>query len=330
MIKYIQPVKPQNAKGLVAPVYIQIKRDFGKIVEPFLLHSPLPELLAGVWAACRETELVGNVPRSIKEAVAVAVSTLNQCHYCIDAHTIMLGAGGEGKLAQAILKGNLREIEDTQTRGIVDWALNGTKTKFSEAEAAEIVGTAVYFHYMNRMANIFLGDTPLPSNSQLLKGGLLRVTRTMFSPAVKRPKTIGDSLELLPDAELPADLNWAGPIANVAGAFARFAKVVEIDGEYALPVEVRLLVEQEIHKWVEDKDQFSPAYLEEVVGKLGNESWKPAAKLALTAALASYRVDEEMVAAFRRHYPEDTKLLGAVAWASFTVARKIGLKLTTS
>lgn len=324
MIRYIAPVKPEDAAGLVASTYSQSRCDFGRIVEPFLLHSPLPELLAGVWSTCRETELVGNVPRSIKEAVAVAVSMQNRCPYCVDAHAIMLGAGGEGKLAKAILHGNLGEIEDAQTRGIVDWALNGTKTRFSDAEAAEIGGTAVYFHYMNRMANVFLGDTPLPSNRRLLRGGLLRVARTMFSPAVKRLKSVGDSLELLPEVELPADLSWASSVANVAGAFARFAKAVEIDGEYALPAEARVLVEREIGKSIAQKDKFTSAYAAKAAGALGDEAWRAAAQLALTAAVAPYRVEEETIVAFRRHYPEDTKLLGATAWASFTAARKIG------
>jgi AhpD family alkylhydroperoxidase len=105
MIKYIQPIAPRHAEGLVEPVYSQIKRDFGKIVEPFLLHSPIPELLAGAWMVCRETELVGSVPRYIKEAIAVAVSQQNQCPYCIDAHTIMLCAENEKELSKIIKKG---------------------------------------------------------------------------------------------------------------------------------------------------------------------------------------------------------------------------------
>ena len=60
---YINPVKPSEAKGLVAQVYSQIKQDFGRIVEPFTLHSPIPQLLAGVWMASRVSELLGDVPR---------------------------------------------------------------------------------------------------------------------------------------------------------------------------------------------------------------------------------------------------------------------------
>jgi AhpD family alkylhydroperoxidase len=327
MIKYIHPVPPKKAEGLVKPVYYQIERDFGKIVEPFLLHSQLPELLAGAWMACRETELVGSVPRSIKEAVAAAVSSQNQCLYCVDAHAIMLRAGGAKKLAEAMEKSKFGEIEDEQTRAIVNHILGVSGAAFTSAEAPEIVGTAVYFHYINRMANVLLSETPLPSSNRLLRGGMMGVAASMFSDAVKLPKTTGDSLEFLPEAELPADLGWAKGAANVAGAFARFAKAVEIDGEYALPVEVRLLVEEQVSHRIAAKD-FTAKEATELAITLHDEALETAAKLTLLSALASYKVDEQVVTAFHKHYPEDEKLLGALAWASFTAARKIGIKLT--
>jgi hypothetical protein len=55
VIKYIQPVSEATAEGLVAEVYSQIKEDFGMLVEPFTLHSPSPQLLAGIWMATRES-----------------------------------------------------------------------------------------------------------------------------------------------------------------------------------------------------------------------------------------------------------------------------------
>lgn len=70
-IKYVSTVKPASAKGLVGRVYNQIKREFGAVVEPFTVHSSVPELLTGVWSACRETLLVGRVRREVKEAVAL-------------------------------------------------------------------------------------------------------------------------------------------------------------------------------------------------------------------------------------------------------------------
>lgn len=44
----------------------------------------------------------------------------------------------------------------------------------------------------------------------------------------------------------------------------------------------------------------------------------------LVAARASYQIDDALVAAYRRHYPGDDQLLAALAWASFTAARRVG------
>ena len=37
-IKYIDYLKPSEAVGLVAEIYNQVKRDFGQVVEPVVLH----------------------------------------------------------------------------------------------------------------------------------------------------------------------------------------------------------------------------------------------------------------------------------------------------
>jgi AhpD family alkylhydroperoxidase len=126
LIKYIHPVKPSLAEGLVAEVYAQAKRDFGMGAEPFQIHSPVPKVLAGAWMVRREVELLGNVPRPVKEAVAAAVSQLNQCPYCVDAHTIMLSALGENATANAINKVRIASISDPKTRMATEWALATT------------------------------------------------------------------------------------------------------------------------------------------------------------------------------------------------------------
>ena len=104
---------------LLAQTYHQIKRDFGALVEPFTLHAPAPRLLAGIWMATRETELVGIVRREIKEAVAATVSRLNQCPYCVDAHTTMLHAVSAHGTAASISHANDIEIQDPTIRQIV-------------------------------------------------------------------------------------------------------------------------------------------------------------------------------------------------------------------
>ena len=95
-IRYLTSRPRVTASSLSERVLKQIRQEFGAEVEPFTLHLPVPELLAGVWMACRETLLAGNGTREAKEVVATAVSALNQCPYCVDAHSMMfLGASGD-------------------------------------------------------------------------------------------------------------------------------------------------------------------------------------------------------------------------------------------
>ncbi len=188
-IRYVKVVAPNSAEGLAARVYPQIKKEFGALVEPFTLHSPSPELLAGAWSACRESLLVGSVRREVKEAVAATVSRINQCPYCVDAHTIMLNAISARNSADAIIHQRDDQIRDAAVRSMVEWAAAtrspGAKVllspPFSQKDAPEIIGTALFFHYLNRMASVLLSETPLPSNHPLLKG-FLREWRAGFSP----------------------------------------------------------------------------------------------------------------------------------------------------
>ncbi len=336
-IRYIQPVKPNAAEGLVAEVYDQIKRDFGRVVEPFSLHSPLPKLLAGAWMASRESELVGDVPRGFKEAVAAAVSKLNHCPYCVDAHTIMLTATGESQIANTVSEARYDQISNVEIRQLVEWAL-ATRTPeakilltppFSRETAPEIIGTAVFYHYINRMVSVLLTETPLPSNRTWLKRPLKRVASLIFSSAVKRPKKTGASLRFLPEAELPADLSWAKTAVNVAGAFARFAAVVEDVGSLALAPEVRYYVQKKVNAWNGEFPELSRSWVEQELQEFTGPS-RAAVRLTLLTALAPYQIGEDVILAFRKCFPEDSKLVGALAWASFTTARKIGTWLHTS
>jgi hypothetical protein len=73
------PTTTPRQDDLVAEVYRQVGRDFGALVEPITVHVPVPTLLAAVWCVIRETLLVGQVRRELKEAVATVVSQLNRC-----------------------------------------------------------------------------------------------------------------------------------------------------------------------------------------------------------------------------------------------------------
>ncbi|MCP4574858.1 MAG: alkylhydroperoxidase [Deltaproteobacteria bacterium] len=330
-IRYIQAVAPNVNEGLVAAVYPQIKKEFGALVEPFTLHSPSPELLAGAWSACRESLLVGSVRRDVKEAVAATVSRINRCPYCVDAHTIMLNATSARSSADAIIHHRDDQIGDPTVHSIVKWA-SATRSPgteillsppFFRKDAPEIIGTALFFHYVNRMVSVLLSETPLPSNHPLLKGFLKKMAGRFFAKAVHRSKPLGTSLELLPESELPADLAWAESSPNIAGAFARFAAVIDRAGRTVVPEDVRDCVVAHVQEWDGKEPELGRHWVEEAVSGLGEKS-KDIGRLVLLTALAPYQVDEGVVNAFSAHVHGDKGLLSALAWGSFTAVRRMG------
>src|SRR5262245_12141051 len=329
-IQYVKAAPYGIAAGVTAEVYQQMQADFLPI--PLLtLHSPLPEVMAGVWSILRETLLAGNVDRSRKEVVAATVSKTNTCPFCVDAHTSMLHATSNHDAASAILRGDYNSIHDEQLRALVQWAVanrtpnaNGIlQPPFSPHDAPEIIGNAIAFHYINRMVNVFLGDTLLPLPSAL-KGVTGRLLGAMAGKEMVRRLEQGHSLKFIPQAQLPDDLSWAAENPAVAGAFAGFAKVVEEAGSAVLPEGVRALVSERVQAWNGEAIGLSRRWVEDAVVDL-KEAHRAAARLTLLTALASYQVDTSIVEAFQSQYPEDAHLIAATAWASFTAARRAGV-----
>jgi hypothetical protein len=122
---------------------------------------------------------------------------------------------------------------------------------------------------------------------------------------------------------LPADLAWAVPAPAIAGAFARCAAVVERIGEATLSPHVRALIGDQVLAWHGDDPGLSRHWVEKAVRGLDGAA-QDAARLALLAALAPHQIDASAIAAFRTWWPADSALIGALAWASFTAARRIG------
>jgi len=136
----------------------------------------------------------------------------------------------------------------------------------------------------------------------------------------------GASLALLEPADLPADLPWARGNPSVAGAFARYAAEVDAAVQNALHESVRERVLERLEAW----DGTDPGLggldskeLDTALAGVPPEE-RAAGRFALLTALASYRVDGAVVAAYRARYPTDTQLLGAAAWVSYVSARRVG------
>jgi AhpD family alkylhydroperoxidase len=323
--RYITPVSAHAAHGQVAAIYAQLKRDLGSVAEPVALHAPLPDLLGGAWAILRETLLGGQVARGYKEAVAATVSTRNRCPWCIDIHSMMLQAAGHAEVRAAIADDQVESIADSALRAIVAWVDKPLLElpPVAPAAAPELIGTTVTFHYLNRMVNALLAESFLPQ-ARWARGAVVVALPWLLRPLARRVTMPGESLHWLPAADLPDDLNWAQQTPTIARAFAGLAAVVDEHGQRALPAPAQVIVREHLEAWDGTAPPLSRSWVEQAVAGLG-EPEAAATRLGLLAAMASYQIDDAVVAAYRRHYPDDASLVAALAWTSFAAARRIAV-----
>ncbi|MER7134284.1 carboxymuconolactone decarboxylase family protein [Streptosporangium saharense] len=315
-VRHVRPVPPARARGLVAEVYGRTEREFGMLAPPVALHSPAPEVLAACWMMLRETLLAGTrdgAGRAAREAVATGVSRGNACPYCVGVHGAALG----GLVPSS--KADLAPVEE--------WARSGGTAPFPEGRSAEpvgvLVGVAVTFHYLNRMVNVFLDETPLPPQTPRMARGVLMRTLGRLMRPVGGGVEPGGSLGLLPMAPLPGDLSWAAGTPQVAGAFARAAAAIEAAGRRSVPRPVRDLLTARLAGWDGARPGLGGRWVEEAVADLADED-RPAGRLALLTAFASYRVGDSVVDAFTQGRREGGTLVELTAWASMAAARRMG------
>ena len=78
-------------------------------------------------------------------------------------------------------------------------------------------GTAVTFHYLNRMVNVLLVDSFLPQ-ARWVRRTLSTALPWLLRPLARRTYTPGVALQWLPTAAMPNDLGWAQGAPTIARA----------------------------------------------------------------------------------------------------------------
>ncbi|GHD22953.1 carboxymuconolactone decarboxylase family protein [Streptomyces galbus] len=311
---------PRAATGRVAGVYGQLARDFGlRAPDTFVVLSPVPELLAATWALMRESLIAGPGDRTGKELVALGVSRANRCPFCVDAHTVLLHATGDHALAERLARGE-RPADEAHAR-VLEWgersrvpgALDDGPYPFPRAHLPGYVGTALAFHFINRVVSALVGEDLLPGRAQRLRAVRSLAGRAL-ARTVRRSAPPGDALTLLdrPDpGEAPA---WAGgtPVGSAYAALLRTAMA----GADLLDTDDQDLVEETLVDW---DGSHPPLALPGFPGRRE----RPGARLVLLAALAPYRITDEDVAAWRRPDHTDDCLVRLVALGAFLAVDRV-------
>jgi len=329
-MKYITPIQPINEDDLLSKTYAQIQQEALPI--PILvMHSVSPKLFASNWSLFRETFLVNHqVNRDVKEAINLAVSKLNTCPYCIEAHTIMLSGLQQQKVADAIVNHDLNAITNLQLKSIVEWALASNQPNhprlqnppFNLVEAPEIIGAALNFHYTNRLVNIFIEPELIPLTFGEAMNRWLICDRMIKTGLIGTSRNPGVSLALLPPTTVSDHFPWATPNPFISQALARHAFAIKEIIDQFVSQDIQDFVEQTISQW-DGQDKGISRQWVEILTQRFDLAGKALTKLALLTAFSSFQVDETIINEFKCHFPQDEQLLAVIAWASFHTAKII-------
>ncbi|WP_307544295.1 carboxymuconolactone decarboxylase family protein [Streptomyces sp. V3I8] len=317
--RHTEPPPPRSATGRTAEVHRQIARDFGIEAPPtFVVLSSSPDLLAATWALMRESLLAGDGSRTGKELAALGVSRANRCPFCVDAHTVLLHATGDHALAERLARGGTPEKE-VQAR-MVAWGeatrVPGspelTPPPFFVRHTAAYVGTALSFHFINRIVSALLTENLLPGNVQRFRPVRSLVGRSV-ARTLRRRLVPGTSLALL-DGDAGPGPDWAAGTA-VGPAYAAL-RTAATAGAGLLTGADRSLVRQTVALW-------DGTHQPLVWDALPDRADRPGARLAILAALAPYRITDEDVAAWKKPPYTDRCLVRLIAYGAFTAVDRI-------
>ena len=147
----------------------------------------------------------------------------------------------------------------------------------------------------------------------------------MLASAMLAPAPVpGASLDLLPDAPLPAEFSWAADQPHIAGALARAAATIEKAGQDIVPEPVREIVLDRLRGWDGRPPGMDRGWAEKPAAGLAAAD-RPAGRLALLAAFAPYQVTRDDIREVKSTRSE--ALIMLTSWASMAAARTIASSL---
>lgn len=331
-MRFVDAVPTRQANGLTKTVYDMIRDDFFKNGS-LTSRSKVPELMAAIWTAGRETMLVEDrVDRTTKDAISAVLSQINACPYCEDMLISLVSAAGKTQTAMNIFeRTDLEERNEEELATALDWvraiATSDADTiprmPFSPDQLPEVFGTMMAMSDINRFSHVVMEDSPVsaPFGLNRIKAMLLRIFGRELKITRRMELEHGRSLPLLPSAELPEDMAWAMSNPRVADALARYVAAVDKSIAGIIPEKVRDAVEASLAAWQGEMMPISRAWLEAEISDL-DESERKIARLAIVTAKASYQFDESMAEAVLGEDRDEERFIRILAWASYSGARR--------
>lgn len=168
-------VEEDEATDVVAALYADYRSRFGRphvpgILKCFATHPPLLEQMLALASSLLFAD--GHLDRRTKEMIAMHVSALNACSYCLDSHASFLHQqGGSDELLLALFTGNTaHQAIDSKDRFLLNFVAKVTDESYKvcaadiqsleaagwhQQQIAETIHITALFACFNRVANAF-------------------------------------------------------------------------------------------------------------------------------------------------------------------------------
>lgn len=162
----VKLVQAEDGDNKVNEVFEDIKRNFGMIPNLFKAYALRPEILEATWNRVKAVMVAGELPRQLKEMIAVVVSKVNGCQYCINAHSGALKMMGVPQQQVRQLVDNFETTDLSEdVKVVLRLAVKSTKApemitdleieelrklEFSDAKIIEIFSVVDLFTSFNR------------------------------------------------------------------------------------------------------------------------------------------------------------------------------------
>ncbi|MER7441548.1 carboxymuconolactone decarboxylase family protein [Micromonospora avicenniae] len=322
--RFFTPVPAKAATGLTAEVYWQLRDEFLGPAPTFQALSAVPKVLAATWALMREALLAGDTSRVDRELVASVVSRANRCRFCVDAHVMLLHALGEHELAEVVARGGTPP--DPRQAALAAWA-EASRTPEAADWASpyrpEVTGTALAFHFINRIVSALLDPDLLPGGLQ--RSPMVRsVGGRLYARTAREPKEPGRSLALLGTATT-APPAWAGD-GPVGIAYASLRNAATRGGDLLGDVARRTVAATV--RWEDGRHPARPAeWAADLIRDLPGTD-RVGTRIALLAAFAPSAIREGDVALWRLSHPDDADLVRLVAYGAITATDHVAQTLS--
>jgi AhpD family alkylhydroperoxidase len=130
-------INPADATGATKAAFDEAKAQFGGVINLLKIAGNVPNVLSGLLALNRELGSSSELDGKLGEQVAMLVSALNRCDYCVNVQMQVGKASGES--AQALLR---LTDEVVRRRGLVSDATMAhvRAAGFSDKALLETIG----------------------------------------------------------------------------------------------------------------------------------------------------------------------------------------------